>query len=160
GALGLSAVDDRNLLLIGPRETTSLSPTDGSVRWTTPCSEPAGHGVIAGDAYLLPLGDGRCLPLSLEDGTPQGARFGRLLHQLAVPADEPTLSPDPGFQLVSYRPMQDHQNRLALHVGGNLAAADDLIVVTSPTGVAAYSMAAPLLAELEAAGGERTSEEQ
>src|SRR5690606_25249784 len=73
GALGLSAVDDRNLLLIGPRETTSLSPTDGSVRWTTPCSEPAGHGVIAGDAYLLPLGDGRCLPLSLEDGTPQGA---------------------------------------------------------------------------------------
>jgi outer membrane protein assembly factor BamB len=160
-ALGLSAIDDRNILLIGPRETIALSPVDGSVRWATPCPEPAGHGVIAGDSYLLPLAEGRCLALSLEDGAPQGARFGRLLQQLAVPVDEPTDSPDPGFQLVSYRPTQAQgEERLPFHAGGNLTAAGDLIVVTTPTGVAVYPMAAPLLEKLEAMGAERLSEEE
>jgi outer membrane protein assembly factor BamB len=160
-ALGLSALNGENILLIGPRETTSLWPVDGTVRWTTPCPEPAGHGLIAGDAYLLPVADGRCLALSLEDGRPQGARFGRLLHQLAVPEDQPTLSPAEGFQLVSYRPTPaEGEGSLARHAGGNLTAAGDLIAVTTPTGVAVYPLSAPLLDQLESAGGEQTSEEE
>ena len=147
-ALALSAVTPELVILTGPREVSARSAENGSLLWKTTCPEPAGHGLVAGDQYLLPIRDGRCLALALSDGTMTGSRFGELLHELAQPTPEspaPVASP---IHLVSHdHPAQPNQSS-ERYTGGNLLAANGFVVMAMPTSLAVFPQARPLLQTL------------
>ena len=149
-ALGLSAMTEQTIVLTGPRDVTALSAANGSLLWKTTCPEPAGHGLIAGDQFLLPIRDGRCLALSMSDGTITGSRFGRLLQEICrPPAETPEAHPS-RIQLVAHEQTDSPKRAFSASSGGNLLAADEFVVMATPTNVAVFPQARPLLRSLSA----------
>ena len=70
--LYVGGVAEGCVLIVGRNRVRGLSLTDGSELWAVTLLEdapPSGRGLISGDAFLLPLANGRLWSIRIADGT-------------------------------------------------------------------------------------------
>ena len=131
----VAGADDGIVMLVTSQECIGFCLESGALRWRTPIDAPAGRGVAADGAYLLPLNSGQLAEICFADGTLRpNLLASRPSQQSAISLTFP-LMPTASDGIPS----------IPAWFCGNLAIHDDLVVCSSSTGVSVFPQARAIL---------------
>ncbi len=133
------------LMLVGDHVCSGISLCTRSIIWQKRIPLPAGHGVLTGDQYLLPTGNGDVIALRFADGETSRTPLSRL-----VQATAPSL--DGSLPIPSATYAAPASNNWI----GELLPHRDLLISVTPTTLAIFRQSGPLLEQLNRESAKRT----
>ncbi len=118
----IGAIRDKTMFVVGNQRIKSLSKLTGTELWEKSISIPSGTGVFTGSHYLLPLQAGEVATIDVHTGEKLGFAF----------------RPDNPLGVQQNAINNEEQQAISHWSPGNLIAAGDKIISTSPLEVAIF----------------------